>query len=428
MRKAQGKPRDGEKGFTRRKFLKTVGAAGAGVLFANGPWFLRHMASAQEPIKIGHIVPRTGFLGQIGAYSVMGAKLAVEDANARGGVLGRKIELFMEDSVNPGVANQKATKLIEKNKAHVLIGELSSASALAISEVAKRHRTIYMNSGANSDEIRSASCHRYCFCVEGCNTMYVKAIARWLLREKKLNRWYFLTADYAFGHDLYRVSSRFLEENGGTNLGNDMVPTGTADYSPYILKLMAAKPDMVFINLAGIDQTTFLKQYREFGSPYEVAGGIMDLVPFWAVGAESLTGVWQCNWYHKLDKPGVAEFTARFWKRYGKPPGNESWCDYTAVNIFLQAVKETGTTDTQELIRFFESGVTFDIMKGRLASFRKLDHQLMQPMFVVRVKGKEEMEDEWDIFEIIEEVPRPAEPLEVLLIPEEESDCEMEPL
>ncbi|NIO10850.1 MAG: ABC transporter substrate-binding protein, partial [Deltaproteobacteria bacterium] len=113
---------------------------------------------------------------------------------------------------------------------------------------------------------------------------------------------------------------------------------------------------------------------------------------------------------------------------YGKPPGNEAWCDYTAVNIFLKAVEETGTTDNRELVTFLESGVAFDVMKGRSASFRKLDHQLMQPMFVVRVKEREEMEDVWDIFEVIEEVPRPDESLELLLISKEESECEMEPL
>ena len=428
MRKFRSNARHEGKGFTRRKFLKVAGAAGACALLAEGPWFLRRVASAQEPIRIGNITPRTGFLGQEGSYGVLGAKMAVDEANARGGVLGRPIELLMEDSVNPGVANQKATKLIEKNRVHVLTGEISSASALAISEVAQRHKVLYFNTGANSDEIRSGSCHRYSFCVEGSNTMYVSAVARWLIREKKINRWYFLTADYAFGHDLYGVSSRFLEEHGGTNLGNDMVPTGTTDYSSYILKIMAAKPDMVFSCLAGIDITTFLKQFREFGYPYEVAGGASSTVLFWAVGIEALSGVWQCMWYHKLDKPGVAEFTDRFRRRYGKPPENCAWSDYTAINIYLEAVEKTGTTDCKELVEFLESGVTFDIMKGRPASFRKLDHQLMQPMFVVRMSNREEMEDEWDIFKVIEEVPRPDESLELIQIPAEESRCDMEPL
>jgi len=405
-----------------------VSAIGAGTLMAEGPWFARQVASAQEPIKIGHITPRTGFLGQVGAYAVMGAKLAVDEANAGGGVLGRQIELLLEDSVNPGVANQKATKLIEKNEVDVLMGEISSASCLAISEVAQRSGILYINTGSNSDEIRSASCHRYVFSIEGCNTMYVGAIARWLIREKKLSRWYFLTADYAFGHDLYRVSSKLLQEHGGTNLGNDMVPTGTPDYSSYILKLKTVGPDMVFINLAGVDQTTFLKQYREFGAPFEVAGGVMDTVPFWAVGADALTGVWQSLWYHKLDKPGVEEFTASFRKRYGKPPDNQAWCDYIAIRIFLEAVEKTGTTDSKELVKFLEGGATFDIMKERRAWFRELDHQLMQPMFVVRIKEKEEREDVWDIFKVVEEVPRPDEPLELIQIPADESQCEMEPL
>jgi len=427
MENSKANERPSGKGPTRRRFLKAAGAVGATALLGGGPWFLRG-ASSQEPIRIGHITPRTGFLGQEGSYGVLGARMAVEEANARGGVLGKPIELFMEDSVNAGVATQKAMKLIQKNKVHVLMGEISSASALAISEVAQRDKILYFNTGANSDEIRSRSCHRYSFCVDGSNTMYVSAIAQWLIGEGKINRWYFLTADYAFGHDLYRVSSRFLEKNGGTNLGNDMVPTGTTDYSSYILKIKAADPDMVFCCLTGVDLTTFLKQFREFGYPYEVSGGSGNTVLFWALGVEALSGVWQCIWYHKLDKPGVAEFTDRFRKRYAKPPENCAWADYTGINIYLEAVEKVGTTDCKELVEFLESGVTFDITKGRPASFRKLDHQLMQPMFVARVSKKEEMEDEWDIFKVIEEVPRPDEPLELIQIPVEESECIMEPL
>ena len=109
-----------------------------------------------------------------------------------------------------------------------------------------------------------------------------------------------LTADYAFGHDLFRVSSRFLSENGGKVLANEMVPTNTADYSAYILKVRQAKPDFVYINLAGVDQTTFLKQYKEYNLPFPLAGGVMDTVPFWAAGIDSLSGHWQSLWYHTL--------------------------------------------------------------------------------------------------------------------------------
>ena len=119
-----------------------------------------------------------------------------------------------------------------------------------------------------------------------------------------------LTADYAFGHDLFRVSSRFLSENGGKVLANEMVPTNTTDYSAYILKVRQAKPDFVYINLAGVDQTTFLKQYKEYNLPFPLAGGVMDTVPFWAAGIDSLSGHWQSLWYHKVN-PCPARWRSR---------------------------------------------------------------------------------------------------------------------
>lgn len=407
----------------RREFLKgsvAVAAAGNGLGF---PAVLR----AQDAIKVGHMTPRTGFLGQLGAYAVMGAQMAVDEANEKGGVLGRRVELITEDTPNPGVAVTKAQKLIERDRAAFLIGEISSASGLAISEVSQRSKIVYVNTGWNSDEGRGSRCQRYTFHVEGSNTMYTKTIGRWQQREGKLKgaRWYFLTADYAFGHDLYRVSSKFLAENGGVNLGNDMVPTNSLDYSSYILKLRTIKPDLVYLNLAGTDQTTFLKQYREFGAPYPLAGGVMDTIPFWAAGIDALSGYWQSLWYHDLKEPGSPEFTARFVKRYGKPPDNQAWGEYVGIRIVLQAIAETKSLKSQDLVAYFAKGAKFDVLKGREAWFRDWDHQLLQTMYVVKVKDKAKSRDQWDIFEIVEAQPPKGESYELIQPTKAENACNL---
>jgi branched-chain amino acid transport system substrate-binding protein len=405
----------------RREFLKAGAGAAVGTL--GFPAILR----AQDTIKVGHLTPRTGFLGQLGAYGFMAAQMAVDEANARGGVLGRKVELISEDTPNPGVAVTKAQKLIERDQVHFLIGEISSASGLAISEVAQRAKILYVNTGWNSDEGRGARCQRYLFHVEGSNTMYTKTIGRWQEREGKIKggRWYFLTADYAFGHDLYRVSSKFLAEQGGVNLGNDMVPTGSLDYSSYILKLRAIKPDLVYLNLAGTDQTTFLKQYREFGSPFPLAGGVMDTVPFWAAGIDALTGYWQSLWYHDLKESGSPEFTKRFSERNGKPPDNQAWGEYVGIRILLQAIAEAKSTRSPDLVAHLEKGAKFDILKGREAWFRDWDHQLLQTMYVVRVKDKAKAKDQWDIFEIVEAQPAKGESYELIQPTKAENPCPM---
>ena len=413
--------------ITRRRALVTTAAAGAGFVAASRLGFPAIVRGQSDPIRVGHLTPLTGFLGQIGEYAIMGATMAVDEANEAGGVLGRQVELITEDSVNPGVATQKAQKLIEGDRAACLIGEISSASGLAIAEVANRAQVVYVNTGCNSDQLRGSNCNRFMFHVEGSNTMYTKTIGLWQQRQGLIDgaKWYFLTADYAFGHDLYRVSSKFLEENGGINLGNDMVPTNTLDYSAYILKIRQADPDFVYINLAGVDQTTFLKQYREYGLDYPLAGGVMDTGQFWAAGLESLSGLWQSLWYLGLENEASQAFTQKFIERNGKPPENQAWGEYVGTQILLKAIAETGGTDSMAIVEYLEGGPEFDILKDRPGKFRDWDHQLLQEMYVVEVKEPSQAKDQWDIFEVLEPQPGPDQDLELIQPTQEENPCSM---
>ncbi len=385
------------------------------------------VGAQNDTIRIGHLTPRTGFLGQVGEQGYRAAQLAVDEANAAGGVLGRKLELIAEDSVNPATAINKAQKMIERDKVACLIGEVSSASALAIAEQALRYKVPFFNTGANSDALRGDKCNHFMFHIEGCNTMYTKTIGTWL-RENNLikgARFYFLTADYAFGHDLFRVSSRFIQENGGVALANDMVPTNTADYSAYILKLRSLKPDWIYLSLAGVDQTTFLKQYKEYNLPYPLTGGVMDIVPFWAAGLDNLSGNWQTLWFHGLKVPAAQAFTKRFTDKYGSPPDNQAWGDYVGVRIVLQCMAETKSTEATKLVEYLEKGASFDLLKDRKGSFRKWDHQLLQEMYIVKVKEKAKSKDKWDIFDLVRSVPGPKESLELIQPTLTENPCKL---
>jgi len=412
----------------RRTFLRgraTVAAA-AGTHELAFPAVVR----AQEPIRIGQLIPFTGFLGAIGEYGKQGATLGVEELNEKGGVLGRKVELITEDEANPGVAVQKARKLIEKDKVVAIEGLVSSASCLAVGDEVQRAKVLMINAGANSDEIRSKRCHRYVFSTEGANTMYVGAIGNWLIRERKISRWYFLTSDYAFGHDLLRVARNLLMANKGTEVGSDLAPTGTTDFSQYITKIKAAKPDLVFHNLAGADVTNFLKQYAEAGMTLEVAGGVIDSAYAWPVG-ESLRGHFPIIWWHELNTPASRAWAARYVKRWGRPPDNQAYGDYVAVHAIAQAIEKAKSTDSAKLVQALEGHTltaAMDGLKGRPLTFRAWDHQLLQPMYVVAARDKSKWRDKWDIFEIISEVPLQGESLETIAIPKAESQCQLEPL
>jgi len=411
-----------KKSLSRRNFLKAAGAtaavAGTSGIFA--PAILR---AQQTPIKIGHLVPLTGFLSPMGDYASKAGKLAVEEINAAGGVLGRQLETIVDDETNPGVGVQKATKMIQQDKVDFLLGTVSSAVALAVMDVAERYQKIFFNTGSNSDEIRGGKCNYYTFCTEASNTQYVKAIGRYLVKNKNYKTFYILTSDYAFGHDLTRVTRRLLNELGGKEIGHDLVPTGTADYSSFILKIRNAKPEVIFVNLAGADQTTFLKQYSEFGLKIDVAGGVTDTVLMWNAGKETAQGVWTLIWWGDLDNPWTKNFVSKYRAKYGLPPENQAWGDYTSIKVLAEAIKMAGTTESKKVVEALEK-IKFDGGKGRELYYRTYDHQLMQPMYVVDIK-KTGNKDKWDIFNVVAEMPGKDESLEVIAPTKEENPCNM---
>jgi branched-chain amino acid transport system substrate-binding protein len=401
--------------LSRRTLIKN--AAGSALLAGVGmPAVVKAQADA---IRIGHLTPLTGFLGPLGEYAVMGVKLAAEEINSGGGVLGRRLELVMEDSVNPQTASAKAERLIERDKVAMIIGEISSASGLAIGQVANRLKTVFINTGCNSDAMRGASCNQYMFHIEAANSMYVQAAGQYLLRENlvKGKKWYSLTADYAFGHDLLRVAKRFMESNGGQFAADELVPTEATDFSPYLLKIRQARPDLVVSNLAGNQITNFIKQYSEYGLPFPVAG--FDTVVAWGAGKGNFSGVWPLVWHHLVDTPSSRKYVEAFQKKYGKPPDNQSWGDYNSLKIVAQSMNETKSADPQKLAEHLRKGAKFDVMKAREAYFRPYDNQMVMEMYAIKAKDPAKMKDQWDIYDPLGTVPDRTQDMEVLAPPKD---------
>lgn len=411
-------------GHTGRRELLKAGAAWAGVAALGAPTLLHAQAG---PIKIGHLTPQTGFLGALGEYAVMGIKMAVDEVNASGGVMGRPIELISEDSVNPQVASSKAQRMFERDGVAVLMGEISSASALTISQVAARNKKLFMSIGARSDSLRGKDCNRYTFHVDIPVTVMVNAVGQALVRDKMVQgkKIFSLTADYLFGHDLSKAAKKFFAANGGNLIGDELVATDVTDFSPYLLKIRQARPDVVSTNLAGNQVTNFVKQYAEFGLPYPVVGFNLNTADAWAAGEGNLGGIWPTVWHHDLQTPGSKAFVAAFTKKYGKVPENHAWIEYVALKIMAQAMNEAKSTETDKLIAYLESGAQFDLLKARKGYFRSWDHQLMQEAYPFSVKPKGQAKDKWDFLKFGEPVPAPDQPLELLAPTKAESACQM---
>jgi branched-chain amino acid transport system substrate-binding protein len=404
----------------RRAVLKG-GAAFAGTVAFGFPAIVR---AQSNNIKIGHLTPLTGFLGALGAYAQLGIKMAVEEINASGGVMGRKLDLISEDSVNPATAATKAQRMYDQDKVDVLMGEINSASALTIMQVAERNKRFFLQIGARSDALRGKNCNRYTFHVDIPSTVMVNAVGLALVRDNMMKgkKFYTLTADYIFGHDLAKAAKNFFDGHGGQLIGDELVATDVTDFSPYLLKIRQAKPDIVCSNLAGNQVTTLAKQYAEFGLPFPIVGFNLNTADAWAAGAGNLSGTWPTVWYHTLDVPASKTFTANFMKKYGKPPENHAWIEYVSMKIIARAIEETKGTDTTKFIEYFEKQPQFDILKARKGYFRKWDHQLIQEAYPFTVKSKAGSAP-WDFIELGKAVPNPDQPLEILNPTEKENPC-----
>ncbi len=409
--------------YSRRTLLKT-GAAFAGASTLGFPAIVR---AEDAKIKIGHLTPLTGFLGALGTYATLGMKLAVEEINQAGGVMGRQLDVMSEDSVNPATAATKAQRMLEQDGAAVLIGEINSASALTIMQVADRNKRLFLQTGARSDALRGKNCNKYTFHMDIPNTVMVNTVGKALLRQNmvKDKKFFTLTADYIFGHDLLAAAKRFFDANQGNLIGDELIATDVTDFSPYLLKIRQAKPDVVCSNLAGNQVTTLIKQYAEFDLPYPIVGFNLNTADAWAAGDGNLSGTWPTVWYHTLDVPASKAFVANFTKKYGKPPENHAWIEYVSFKIMAQAMNETKSTDTDKLIAYFEKETEFDILKARKAHFRAWDHQLMQEAYPFSVRPKGQAKDQWDFIALGAALPAAGEPLESLAPTKEQNPCSL---
>ena len=409
---------------TRRRVLK----AGAAFVGASALGFPAISYGQADKIKIGHLTPLTGFLGALGAYAQLGLRMAQEEINAAGGVLGRQLDILSEDSVNPATAATKAQRMLDQDGVAFLMGEINSASAVTIMQVAARNKRFYLQIGARSDALRDGkSCNRYTFHVDIPSHVMVYAVGKALVRDNMMKgkRFFTLTADYIFGHDLAGAAKSFFNENGGQLIGDELVATDVTEFSPYLLKIRQAKPDVVCSNLAGNQVTNLIKQYAEFGLPYPIVGFNLNTADAWAAGDGNLSGTWPTVWYHTSEVPASKTFVENFIKKHGKPPENHAWIEYISLKIMAQAMNETKSTDTEKLIAYFEKQTEFDILKGRKGYFRDWDHQLMQEAYPFTVKEKGKAKDQWDLLQLGAAIPEPNQPLESIALTKEQNPCSM---
>jgi branched-chain amino acid transport system substrate-binding protein len=392
----------------RRSVLK-AGVAASVAQFA-APFAIT--ARAADEIKFGLNDPLTGTYAELGKNEQIGCQLAIDQINAKGGILGRQAQLLVEDSTSAdtGVAVQKGRKLIERDKVDFLLGNVNSAMAIALGQVSNELKKLHIVTGGHTDAVTGTNCHWNVFRV--CNTtrMETNSVSKTLF-SKYGKKWYFLTPDYAFGHTLQQGFEAALKQYGGTEAGASLTPLGATDYSSYLIKAQAANPDVIIFLQAGNDAVNALKQAVQFGldKRFHIAGAQQELEVLEGLPPEARIGTWVFEWYWvQPNVPHVKEFVAEVRKvNGGKVPTARHWFGYVAAWTCALVANEQKTLDPVKLAKALED---FKLppeiaLMPYDAFYRAGDHQLMPTLYVGNAVAKgPEPEDLFHVDELVKGV------------------------
>ena len=389
--------------FSRRTLLKGVAAAGA--VQVASPFIIQ--ARGEQSIRIGMIDPLTGVYAAPAQNEVTGAKLAVEQVNAKGGILGRQIELLVEDSANDvGTGVQKARKLIERDNVSFVIGDVNSGIAQAIAQVTNEKKVFHIVPGGHTDTITGTDCHWNVFRVCNNTTMDTAAITPELVKRFG-KKWFFITPDYAYGHSLQDGFIKALKKLGGSFDG-DYLPINNQDFSATLIKAKTSKPNVLMNNMGGLTQINCMKQILQFGLQKDMAlgGALFEFETVKALPPEAQAGWWDMEWWwNQPEVPEVVKFVADYRAATKKTPSARDWFGYVSVHSVRVAAEKAKSLEGPKLslaMEDMELPPDVALQAGKVI-YRKGDHELMPSIFVGQVHPPKSGPD--DVFTIEATVP-----------------------
>ena len=367
----------------RRTILKST-AAIAAVQFSS-PFIIK--ARGETPVRIGMVDPLTGVYAAIAQGEVVGAKFATEEINKKGGILGRPVELLIEDFANDvGTGVQKTRKLIERDQVSFIIGDVNSGIAIAIAQVTSEKKVLHIVSGGHTDPITGANCSWNVFRVCNSTTMDANAIAHHA--DRKIRQKMVLPDAGLCVWTLGAGRLRKGPESRGWHFRRlPRTPRARPDYSSYLIQAKAYSPQVLINVMGGGDQVSSLKQFVQFGLDKQMAvgGALFELESIRAVPDGARVGWWTMEWW--WDQPGVphvAEFNASIKKITGAAATARNWFGYASVQTLALIANQEKTLDAPKLahaLSGFKLPPEVALQPGA-PEYRAGDHELMSTVFV----------------------------------------------
>jgi branched-chain amino acid transport system substrate-binding protein len=355
-------------------------------LLAMGLMAVPAAGRAADPVKIGFVYIMSGPFATYGQFAKQGAEMAVDEINAAGGILGRPVEAFFEDSTGkPDVAVRAIRKLVYQDGVDCVIGLDSSGVAKTVVPLMPEMKTPLIITHAATPDVTGSVCNKYTFRVSVNLAQNVKAAAL-LAAETKAKVWTTVGPDYAFGHQSWEYFRKYLKALRAdvTFLPDDQAafaPIKTTDFSSYITKIMQAKPEGVLISLWGGNLIDFVRQASEMGffnGDWEVLmtlGAATEVL--YALGDKMPEGLWVGTryWFLGNDSPKNVAFRDSYVKRYGQFPSYNAHGAYAALYTYKAAAEKATSVEKDAVIAALE-GLTVELPVGTV-TIRPEDHQAL---------------------------------------------------
>jgi len=368
--------------MTRRSIALAAAAAAVTFGLTGSAW-----AQAKDPVKVGLLSSKSGVFAQQGEEVIRAIKFAIEEANAKGGVDGRKVEVAEADDEGTPDAGRRVGEKLARDGYNLLIGAIPSSISLALGPNLERWDAAYFVVASKSDKITGDSCKPRMFRTNHSDAMDIAMISEWAkgFKEKTFAS---MAADYVWGRDSAESFAKAVKAQGKEVKLQLYAPLGTKDFSPFIAQLKEAKVDAIWVAETGRDAIAFVKQAAEFGLiPQTRLIGHSLILNFMINGTDKLLeGTPGTTGYTPdIDNPRNKAFVAAWKAKFNRLPTDNEGQAYNGAQVMFEGVRLAKSVKPADVSKAL-SGAKLDTIYGPGLTMRAADNQLVLPNFVGRAK------------------------------------------
>jgi branched-chain amino acid transport system substrate-binding protein len=360
-------------------------------------------AQTQDKVVIGFITDMSSLYSDVeGKGGATAIQMAIDDFGGK--VLGKPIELLTADHQGKAdVGASKAREWIDNGGASMIFGGTNSAVAIALAKVAQDKKRVYFDNGAGSSALTNEDCSPYTVHYAYDSVALAKGTASAVV-DGGGKSWFFLTADYAFGHSMEADATRVVKAKGGTVLGGVRVPINASDFSSFLVQAQSSKAQILGLANAGGDTVNSIKAAKEFGitKSMKVAGLLVFLSDVHSLGLPTAQGILNTtSWYWDLND-ATRKWAERYYQKTKRMPTDVQAADYSATMTYLKAVQAAGTLDADKVMAKLKSTPVNDFYaKGAI----RPDGRFVHDMYLTEVKSPAESKRPWDYLKVLKTLP-----------------------